>query len=111
MKIVVRHIGHVSVLDLSGNLTIGKPDVMLRESIQDLLAEERLHLLINLEKVPYMDSAGIAELVACHKRVVEKGGHIKLLNPTGKVYDLFQITKLDQIFPTYEDEKEALVSF
>ena len=54
---------------------------------------------------------GIGELVACYKRAKEKDGTVKLLNPTGKVYDLLQLTKLEEVFETFADEKEALVSF
>ena len=111
MKATVRQIGHVSVVDLSGKITIGEGDVVLREKVQEVLDGGNLNVLLNLEKVSYMDSAGIGELVACFKRAKEKGGVVKLLNPSGKVYDLLQLTKLEEVFETYRDEKEALVSF
>ncbi len=111
MKAMVRQIGHVSVVDLSGKITIGEGDVILREKVQEVLDGGNLNVLLNLEKVSYMDSAGIGELVACFKRAKEKGGIVKLLNPSGKVYDLLQLTKLEEVFDTYRDEKEALVSF
>ena len=111
MKSNVRQIGHVSVVDLSGKITIGEGDVALRNAVQEILDAGNQHILLNLEKVSYMDSAGIGELVACYKRAKEKGGSVKLLNPSGKVYDLLQLTKLEEVFETYKDEKEALVSF
>ena len=111
MKATVREIGKVSVLDLSGKITIGEGDVVLRERVTELLETSRLNILLNLGKVSYMDSAGIGELVACYKRAKEKGGIVKLLNPTGKVYDLLQLTKLEEVFEAFADEKEALVSF
>ena len=111
MKATVREIGKVAVLDLSGKITIGEGDVVLREKVTELLDTGRLHVLLNLGKVSYMDSAGIGELVACYKRAKEKSGTVKLLNPTGKVYDLLQLTKLEEVFETFADEKEALVSF
>ncbi|MCP3980995.1 MAG: STAS domain-containing protein [bacterium] len=111
MKVNVRKIGPVSVVDLSGKITIGEGDVVLREQIHDLLENGERKLLLNLSKVSYMDSAGIGELVACYKRATEKDGTVKLLNPSGKVYDLLQLTKLEEVFETYRDEKEALVSF
>ena len=111
MKAMVRQIGHVSVVDLSGKITIGEGDVILREKVQEVLDGGNLNVLLNLEKVSYMDSAGIGELVACFKRAKEKGGVVKLLNPSGKVYDLLQLTKLEEVFETYKDEKEALVTF
>jgi anti-sigma B factor antagonist len=111
MKATVRQIGHVSVVDLSGKITIGEGDVILREKVQEVLDAGNENVLLNLEKVSYMDSAGIGELVACFKRAKEKGGIVKLLNPSGKVYDLLQLTKLEEVFETYKDEREALVTF
>jgi anti-sigma B factor antagonist len=111
MKATVRQIGKISVVDLSGKITIGEGDVVLRERVSELLDGGNQSLLLNLEKVSYMDSAGIGELVACYKRAKEKDGTVKLLNPSGKVYDLLQLTKLEEVFETFKDEKEALVSF
>lgn len=111
MKASVRQIGHVSVVDLSGKITIGEGDVVLRDNVQKLLDAGNKAILLNLEKVSYMDSAGIGELVACYKRAKENDGVVKLLNPSGKVYDLLQLTKLEEVFDTYRDEKEALVAF
>jgi anti-sigma B factor antagonist len=111
MKATIRKIGEVSVVDLSGKITIGEGDVVLREKVGELLDGGERRILLNLEKVKYMDSAGIGELVACYKRAKEKEGTVKLLNPSGKVYDLLQLTKLEEVFDTYRDEKEALVSF
>lgn len=111
MKATVRKIGDVSVVDLSGKITIGEGDVVLREKVSHLLEGGERRILLNLERVKYMDSAGIGELVACYKRAKEKEGTVKLLNPSGKVYDLLQLTKLEEVFDTYRDEKEALVSF
>ena len=88
MKANVRNIGHVSVVDFNGKITIGEGDVILRETVQELLDGDRKNILLNLEKVKYMDSAGIGELVACYKRAAEKGATVKLLNPSGKVQDL-----------------------
>lgn len=111
MKATVRQVGPVSVVDISGKITIGEGDVVLREKVSELLDGGQAKIVLNLEKVKYMDSAGIGELVACYKRAKEKDGSVKLLNPSGKVYDLLQLTKLEEVFETYKDEKEALVSF
>ena len=111
MKAVVRKIGNVSVVDIAGKITIGEGDVVLRETVSELLDSGETRILLNLEKVKYMDSAGIGELVACYKRAKEKSGSVKLLNPSGKVYDLLQLTKLEEVFDTFRDEGEALTSF
>jgi len=111
LKITVREVGHVSVFDLSGKITIGEGDALLREKVNELLEAGKKNLLLNLEKVSYMDSAGIGELVACYKRSREKGGTVKLLRPGGKVYDLLVLTKLEEVFENFQDEKAALVSY
>jgi anti-sigma B factor antagonist len=111
MKATHRQVGQVSVVDISGKITIGEGDVVLRDKVLELLDKDTKHILLNLEKVSYMDSAGIGELVACYKRAREKGGNVKLLSPSGKVYDLLQLTKLEEVFETYKEEKEALASF
>jgi len=111
MKTSVRQVGHVSIVDISGKITIGEGDVVLREKVNELLDQGQKNLLLNLEKVSYMDSAGIGELVACYKRAKEKEGTVKLLNPSGKVYDLLQLTKLEEVFETFRDEGAALVSY
>ena len=111
MKAVVRKVGRVAVLDLAGKITIGEGDMILRQKVQEILESGEKNVLLNLEKVSYMDSAGIGELVACYKRSKEKGGTVKLLKPSGKVLDLLQLTKLEEVFDTFNDEKEALVSF
>jgi anti-sigma B factor antagonist len=111
MKTKVRNIGKVSVLDLAGKITIGEGDVILREEVNKLLEADRKSILLNLDKVSYMDSAGIGELVACFKRASEAGAKLKLLNPSGRVSDLLSLTKLQQVFEIFSEEKEALVSF
>ncbi len=111
LKTTVREVGTVSVVDLSGKITIGEGDSILRDRVVGLLEAGKSKVLLNLDGVSYMDSAGIGELVACYKRAREKGGTVKLLRPTGKVKDLLLLTKLEEVFENYEDEKAALASF
>ena len=111
MKTKVRMVGKVSVVDLSGKITIGEGDVVLRDEVNKLLESDNKSILLNLNGVTYMDSAGIGELVACYKRAAEAGAKLKLLNPSGRVSDLLSLTKLQQVFDIYNDEKDALVSF
>ena len=111
MKATLRRMGHVSVIDLSGSILLGEGDTVLREKVFELLENGQQHILLNLEKVSYMDACGIGELVACYRRVEEKGGTVKLLEPSAKVCELLQLTKLKELFETFRDEKEALVSF
>jgi anti-sigma B factor antagonist len=111
MKTKIRNVGDVAVVDLTGKITIGEGDVVLREEVNKLLETDVKKVLLNLNGVTYMDSAGIGELVACYKRAAEAGARLKLLNPSGRVSDLLSLTKLQQVFDIYNDEKDALVSF
>lgn len=111
MKASTRDVGKVTVIDLDGKITIGKGDLVLREAVDGVLKGGKSRILLNLNGVSYMDSAGIGELVACYKRVAEKKGIMKLVNPGGRVQDLLALTKLDEYFETFTTEAEALASF
>ena len=111
MKARVRQVGQVAIVDIEGKITIGEGDMVLRDRVVDLLDKGSHAIVLNLEKVTYMDSAGIGELVACYKRAKEKGGTVKLLYRCGMVLDLLTLTKLEEVFETYRQEQEAVGSF
>ena len=68
-------------------------------------------LILNLEGVPYVDSAGLGEIVRTYTTVSRQGGNLKLLNLRKRIEDLLSTTKLLTVFDTYESEQEALNSF
>ena len=111
MKLNVRQIGHAAVVDLAGKITVGGGDAVLREGVFKLLQSDQKQILLNLRKVPYMDSSGIGEMVACYKAARDKNGTVKLLSPSKRVSDLLQITRLEEVLEIYRNEKEALRSF
>jgi len=106
-----RNAGNVTILDLSGRITIGEGSVQLRDAVRRLLEQGNKNLLIDLGAVDYVDSSGIGELVSCYTTTKNQGGQLKLLNLTKKIKDLLSITKLLTVFETFEDEGEALKSF
>jgi anti-sigma B factor antagonist len=111
MKIVERLVGDVTILDLHGKILIGEGDDALREAVTKLVDGGKTKLLLNLADVPYVDSAGLGEIVRCYTTVSKKGGKLKLLNLTKKIQDLLSITKLLTVFETFENESEAVKSF
>ncbi|HEY7412011.1 MAG TPA: STAS domain-containing protein [Vicinamibacteria bacterium] len=111
MKIVERQVGDVTILDLHGKIMIGEGDDALREAVTRLVDGGKTRLLLNLADVPYVDSAGLGEIVRCYTTVSKKDGRLKLLNLTKKIQDLLAITKLLTVFETYESEDEAVRSF
>ena len=111
MKATVRQVDSVTVVDVSGRITLGEGCAQLRELIRDQLAKGNKRVLLNLADVTYIDSSGIGELVSAYTAVSNQGGHLKLLNLTKKVHDLLQITKLYTVFDIHEDEARAIGSF
>ena len=112
MKTVARKVSNVmTILDLKGKITIGNGDVMLREHINQLLAQGERNILLNMAEVTYMDSSGLGELISCYTSVTHRDGKLKLLHLIGKIRDLLQITQLITIFEVYDNEAEAVASF
>jgi anti-sigma B factor antagonist len=111
MKIDERTVGDVIVLDLHGKILIGEGDDALREAVNRLADGGKNKILLNLADVPYVDSAGLGEIVRCYTTVSKKGGKLKLLNLTAKIRDLLAITKLLTVFETYDSEADAVKSF
>jgi anti-sigma B factor antagonist len=111
MKIGRHEEGSVTVIEPKGKITIGEGDVLLREEISKLLAENKKQLVLDLSGVSYMDSAGVGELVSVYTSVKNRGGELKLACLTKKIKDLLQITQLMTIFDTYESTPEAVRSF
>jgi anti-sigma B factor antagonist len=111
MKISRREEGSVTVIEPKGKITIGEGDVLLREEITKLLAEDKKHLVLDLGGISYMDSAGVGELVSVYTSVKNRGGELKLSCLTKKIKDLLQITQLMTIFDTYETTQEAVSAF
>ena len=111
MHVEVRQTKDVVILDLKGRLTAGLGDQILREAIDELLAEGRRRILLNLSEVSFLDSAGVGELVAGLKTARRFGAELKLLNVGDRVYSTLDMTRLLPTFETYQDEAEAIRSF
>ena len=111
MKSSTRQVDGVTIVDLSGRITLGEGSTMLRDIVRDLIAKGQKKILLNLGDVTYIDSSGIGELVSAFTTVRNGGGDLKLLNLTKKVHDLLQITKLYTVFDIKDDEPAAIQSF
>ena len=111
MKVSARQVDGVTVMDLSGRITLGEGSIVLRDAVRDLLSKGNKKILANLADVNYIDSSGIGELVSAFTTVKNQGGELKLLNLTKKVHDLLQITKLYTVFDVKDNEAAAIKSF
>ena len=106
-----RREGNVTIVDLSGKITLGENTGILRDELRSLLSQGEKNIILNMKDVGYVDSAGLGELVGAYTTATNQGGSLKLLHLQGKMRDLMQITKLHTIFPAFEDERQAVQSF
>lgn len=106
-----RTVGPVTVLDLVGRLTIDRGAERIKDKVNSLIEQRRTQIVLNLRDVPYIDSAGLGQLVASYGSVKRAGGSMKLLNVNSRNHDLLSITRLVTIFESFDTEAEAVQSF
>jgi anti-sigma B factor antagonist len=111
MQIEQRPVGDVMVLDLKGRVTLGEGNELLKDKVNSLLNQGQKKIVLNLAEVPYVDSAGLGEIVRTYTTVSRQGGSLKLLNLTKRITDLLSITKLLTVFETFDAENDAVRSF
>ena len=111
MQITERSVGDVMILDVKGKITLGEGDELLKDKVNSLVNQSQRKILLNLADVPYLDSAGLGEVVRAYTTVSRQGGSLKLLNLTKRISDLLSITKLLTVFETFDSENDAVRSF
>jgi anti-sigma B factor antagonist len=111
MEMKERESGGVTILDLSGRITQGGGDLVLKDKLQSLVQQGRKNVLLNLADVSYIDSAGLGALVSAHTTLSREGGRVKLANVTKRLQDLLSITKLYLVFDTFDSEEAAVQSY
>ena len=111
VKLSTRQVGDVSVMDVTGRITLGEGSSALRDALRELLGNNQKKILLNLGDVSYIDSSGIGELVSGFTTVTNSGGEMKLLNLNKRVKDLLQITKLYTVFDVHDEEAHAIRAF
>ena len=107
----IRRHEDVVILDLCGRITIGHSNDELSRELRSLADSESRKILVNLSDVPQVDSSGISTIVRTFVTLRRAGGSLKLLRPTGHVFEVLDITHLLQTIPTFDDESKALESF
>jgi anti-sigma B factor antagonist len=111
MTITTREVSHVTIVDITGRITLGEETGKLRDTIRQLISEGKKKIVLNLAQVDYIDSSGVGELVSGFTTVRNAGGELKLLSLTKKVQDILNVTKLYTVFDVKEDEFTAVKSF
>jgi anti-sigma B factor antagonist len=111
MKLSTRKVGQVAIIDVEGKILLGEGDTEIKIAVDDLLNKGNKNILLNLAGVPYLDSAGLGEIIRCFTTLRKKGGNFKLLSPNRRIIDLLNITNLLNVFDWFDDESSALASF
>ena len=111
MKLEERQVGDAVILDAIGRMTLGDGDQLFKDKIRSLVQQGHTHIVLNLARVSYLDSAGLGAIVASYTTLTRAGGRLGLLNLTKRIENLFTITKLLTVFDIYISEAEALRSF
>ena len=101
----------ITILDLSGRLTVGDEASKFRERMGKIIAAGRRNLILNMAQVDYVDSTGLGAMVMCYTTLSRDGGKVKLLNLTRRSIELLVMTKLTTIFEVFDDEQNAINSF
>jgi anti-sigma B factor antagonist len=101
----------VVILDLSGRLTTGGGDAIIKDTLRDVAEQGHKRVILNLGGLNFLDSSGLGSLVTGSKLLESRGGQMRIVNARGPVRNVFQITRLDRIFPDYGDEEDAIASF
>ena len=102
--------GTTAVLEVEGKLALGDNLDEFRAKWSDALATGVRDLVVNLEKVPMVDSSGIGSLIRCHSAVSAAGGKLKIVAATNTVMQAFKVTRLDRVLDLHADEKSALAA-
>jgi anti-sigma B factor antagonist len=111
MKLSIRKAKDIVVIDVEGKVVLGDGDVQIKQAVDSLLQKGNKSIVLNLAKVPYLDSAGLGEIMRCFTALRRDGGNFKLASPNQRIMDLLSITKLLNVFDIYDSESAALKSF
>jgi anti-sigma B factor antagonist len=111
MKLSTRKAGEVVIIDVEGKILFGEGDTEIKQVVDDLLKKGNIKVLLNLTHVPFLDSAGLGEIIRCFTALRRNGGSLKLLSPNRRIIDLLNITNLLTVFDWFSDESSALASF
>ena len=106
-----RAVGDVTIVNLEGRVTLDEGSDEFRDLTRRVIRQGRIKLVINFQRVPYIDSTALGEIVRSYTSATRKNGTLKLLNVTPRIHELLVVTKLLSVFDLFDDEVEAVRSF
>jgi anti-anti-sigma factor len=111
MRLETRFREGVAIVGVKGRITIEEGSSEVRHQIRKLVVQGHNRVLVNLDKVSYVDSTGIGALVASYTTTVNAGGYLQLLKANAKIQRLLDTTRLLSVLNVYQDEDSAVASF
>jgi anti-sigma B factor antagonist len=111
LKMTNREVDGVSVVALDGRIVLGEESNALREKVKGLITAGKRKIVLNMDNVTFIDSAGLGTLVAAHHSAKSQGAGLRLCHLGSKFQEVLQITKLMTVFDVYNTEAEAVASF
>ena len=111
LKMTNREVDGVAVVALDGRIVLGEESNALREKVKGLISGGKKKIVLNMDNVTFIDSAGLGTLVASHHSVKTQGASLRLCQLGSKFQEVLQITKLLTVFDVYNTEAEAVASF
>jgi len=111
MQTETREVGEITVVDISGRITLGEGNLVLRDIVHELVEKGKTKVILNLANLDHVDSTGVGELVRSHMVMRRAGGHLKIASTGKKVQDMLKMTSLIAVFDIYPDEASAIKSF
>ena len=107
LDIETRREGDLCVLTLRGEIDVYTAP-RLRQAIIDLVEDGTSNIVVDMQKVDFLDSTGLGVLVGGLKRVKTKDGALSIVATQEKILKVFDITGLNKVFPLHDSVEEAV---
>jgi anti-sigma B factor antagonist len=111
MEITVRRRSDVQIIQLRGVVRLGEAVDTFRRAVEDAFAAGDVRLILNCADVPMIDSSGIGVMVKSLSSAKQRGGDVRLVNPSKFVTQTLRLIGVLNLFTTYEDEDKAVESY
>ncbi len=111
MKIKNQAEGEVMILSLSGKIMGGPDHDKFHNEIKTLIAEGFVDVLLNMDKVNWINSTGLGVLVSAFHTLKKNGGQLKICEVSERIDNILNVTQLKLVFETFDSQEKALASF
>ncbi len=110
MNLNLETINGFNVLTIKDERIDAHNSTELKEYLLQMIENGKIHILIQLGDVRFIDSSGLGALLSGNKHVAAKSGKLALINIQKQVLSMFELTRLNRVFEIYADLNEAFSS-